>query len=577
MIQCGQISVGVPGPQGPRGPTGSPGEPGTDGQTGSPGEPGTDGQYPNYVGDYDNGGNYNIGQIVSIPVGNPYGNPGELFIRIAGPNPGYPPGNTDYWQKYTNGLVVAGLPAFLPLKSFTQASNYAVNFGYFNYNAYGSTIAIARTPQVDAYMHYAISLGVPKSWKFKSFDTTYPDIIVELGVPTLNIENVSPNKPIWNLSYSSTPSFAINETEYGLSLSNTIELGNGGSVGPAGPAGSAGPVGPTGPTGLAGTTASTTIPADLGTAAVGTGTTFARADHVHALPTASAIGAAATSHTHGSLTSDGKLGTAANCYVTTTTGGAIIAGGSFFQKYTQLITASGDSSTNPLSYGKRSEQIYVFNANCARRLVLSAGVLGDTIAVTAQAGTSALGSVEVSSIVFELPIVTLQVGHSREFIYNGISWGLVPLRSSGGVNLSVPFVLTAASASGTAGQTGQTVAPYIGYFNGTGGSGYSSNIANRQRTTHQACVIKKACVILASSNASTISDGVVSFYNNTTTTDYVLYSGVSADTTGNFVVYDSTNLNIPVSASDKFCFKISWPTTNPANVRVMVDLYCYPV
>jgi hypothetical protein len=43
--------------------------------------------------------------------------------------------------------------------------------------------------------------------------------------------------------------------------------------------------------------ASSTTPAALGTAAVGTGTTFARADHVHALPTASAIGAAATSHT----------------------------------------------------------------------------------------------------------------------------------------------------------------------------------------------------------------------------------------------------------------------------------------
>jgi hypothetical protein len=48
--------------------------------------------------------------------------------------------------------------------------------------------------------------------------------------------------------------------------------------------------------------ASSTTPAALGTAAVGTGTTFARADHVHALPTASAIGAAATSHTQAAST-----------------------------------------------------------------------------------------------------------------------------------------------------------------------------------------------------------------------------------------------------------------------------------
>jgi hypothetical protein len=38
--------------------------------------------------------------------------------------------------------------------------------------------------------------------------------------------------------------------------------------------------------------ASTTTPAALGTAAVGTGTTFARADHVHAMPTAANVGAA---------------------------------------------------------------------------------------------------------------------------------------------------------------------------------------------------------------------------------------------------------------------------------------------
>ena len=41
-----------------------------------------------------------------------------------------------------------------------------------------------------------------------------------------------------------------------------------------------------------------TKPAALGTAAVGTSTTVARADHVHAKPTAADIGAATSSHTH---------------------------------------------------------------------------------------------------------------------------------------------------------------------------------------------------------------------------------------------------------------------------------------
>ena len=44
--------------------------------------------------------------------------------------------------------------------------------------------------------------------------------------------------------------------------------------------------------------ASSTTPAALGAAAVGTGTTWARADHVHAMPTAAQVGAASSSHNH---------------------------------------------------------------------------------------------------------------------------------------------------------------------------------------------------------------------------------------------------------------------------------------
>lgn len=47
---------------------------------------------PNYIGDYDNGAYYAIGDVVSIPVGSPYGIVGSYFIRSGNPgNPGYPP------------------------------------------------------------------------------------------------------------------------------------------------------------------------------------------------------------------------------------------------------------------------------------------------------------------------------------------------------------------------------------------------------------------------------------------------------------------------------------------------------
>lgn len=62
-------------------------------------------------------------------------------------------------------------------------------------------------------------------------------------------------------------------------------------------------LGTTATTALAGNTpllaVATTPPAALAaTAAVGTATTAARADHVHAFPTAAQVGAAATSHSH---------------------------------------------------------------------------------------------------------------------------------------------------------------------------------------------------------------------------------------------------------------------------------------
>jgi hypothetical protein len=74
-------------------------------------------------------------------------------------------------------------------------------------------------------------------------------------------------------------------------------------------------------TGGSGVDLSDTTPQALGTAAPGVGTEAARDDHVHAMPTAADVGAAAASHTHngtqvtidasgfnGNLTTSGRHG-----------------------------------------------------------------------------------------------------------------------------------------------------------------------------------------------------------------------------------------------------------------------------
>lgn len=66
---------GVPGPAGPQGEQGIPGIDGADALW-------------NFVGEYDNGADYNIGDVVTYN--------GGTYYRVGEPNPGYPPG-TSYW------------------------------------------------------------------------------------------------------------------------------------------------------------------------------------------------------------------------------------------------------------------------------------------------------------------------------------------------------------------------------------------------------------------------------------------------------------------------------------------------
>ena len=72
---AGGSGDGAPGPQGPAGNDGADGADGADALW-------------NFLGEYDNGADYSIGDVVTFA--------GGTYYRIGEPNPGYPPG-TSYW------------------------------------------------------------------------------------------------------------------------------------------------------------------------------------------------------------------------------------------------------------------------------------------------------------------------------------------------------------------------------------------------------------------------------------------------------------------------------------------------
>lgn len=71
---------------------------------------------------------------------------------------------------------------------------------------------------------------------------------------------------------------------------------------------------------------SSTTPAALGTAAVGSASTLARADHVHAMPSAADVGAATSGHVHGNISNGGAIGSTSGLPIITGTSGVLQAG-----------------------------------------------------------------------------------------------------------------------------------------------------------------------------------------------------------------------------------------------------------
>ena len=276
--------------------------------------------FSTYKGDYDNGGDYAIGDVVSTPVGSPYGEPNQLFTRVSNPgNPGYPPGTSSWSSVYaasshthtaneilearqtfnitsTNPAAPTQLDAALAFQDIDGGIDCVVVLN----NTTGIVYADIMIPEL--FSPSRSGRIVLRATTSGLGDITNFRLLIEDNIiyPASGYAEVDPASPqivlVWKDSYwkfedeqpdsafrivggtDATKKVAFEvDTLVSTATTRTLTVPN-----------SSGTIALL--TNLP--VASTTTPAALGTAAVGTGTTFARADHVHAMPTAASTGAA---------------------------------------------------------------------------------------------------------------------------------------------------------------------------------------------------------------------------------------------------------------------------------------------
>jgi hypothetical protein len=119
----------------------------------------------------------------------------------------------------------------------------------------------------------------------------------------------------------------------------------------------------------------------------------------------------------------------------------------------------------------------------------------------------------------------------------------------------------------------------VSYINGVGNTAFSDSSNSRYKTIHQTCVLRKANVIVQQQyvfGQPTAADGSIVLQNITTGQNYAVIGSLTSDNTGSFRNHNVSNLNIPLTAGNVYQFQLTWPTTVPTQIRVMLDLYCYP-
>lgn len=193
---------GTQGPQGPQGPAGN---------------DGADALW-NFIGEYNNGADYNIGDVVTYS--------GGTYYRVGEPNPGYPPG-TSYWTT----IAEPGDPANtgdIYFEESTMLSNYDINItansvpGDITLSAYNGVL-LNFSNNENSGLRFPD--GTLQTTAFSGFESAYPEIDYTVSGGTDGTQPTFNGNPLFFGSYTKTSNlvhFRVN-----VQMTNITNFGSG--------------------------------------------------------------------------------------------------------------------------------------------------------------------------------------------------------------------------------------------------------------------------------------------------------------------------------------------------------------
>ena len=223
-----------PGIGGGSGGTGPQGDPGPQGEPGPAVANGADAVW-NFVGEYNNGADYNIGDVVTYA--------GGTYYRVGEPNPGYPPG-TSYWTTIAEpGQDGAdGQDANLDTGTTTINSYNPVWSGtgltYTNTPATGSYIKIGNLVQVQIDVlfstvtnfgtgQYSLTIPFPSKYHTDVYGGSVHDITNQ-GIDHYSLKgHLTPSSlsmTIWNLASAAQDEPMNHNTPFNLAQADRFHM-----------------------------------------------------------------------------------------------------------------------------------------------------------------------------------------------------------------------------------------------------------------------------------------------------------------------------------------------------------------